>query len=77
MNIDEVLEMLDEMLEMARTLSEPFPHARVDLYCIQKKIWFGEITFFPATGMQPFDPFEYDLLFGSWLDLSKVEKKHG
>jgi len=70
-------EMLDEMLEMARTLSEPFPHARVDLYCIHKKIWFGEITFFPATGMQPFDPFEYDLLFGSWLDLSKVEKKHG
>lgn len=66
-------EMLDEMLEMARKLSAPFPHARVDLYCVKGHIWFGEITFFPATGMQPFEPFEYDLLFGSWLDLSRAE----
>lgn len=66
---------LEEMLAMARKLSAPFPHARVDLYSVQGKIYFGEITFFPATGMQPFEPFEYDLLFGSWLDLSRVEKK--
>lgn len=70
-------EMLPEMLEMARKLSKPFPHARVDLYCVKGKLWFGEITFFPATGMQPFEPHEYDLLFGSWLDLSRVEKKNG
>lgn len=70
-------ELLEQMLEMARTLSRPFPHARVDLYCVKGHIWFGEITFFPATGMQPFEPFEYDLLFGSWLDLDRVEKKNG
>lgn len=67
---------LDEMLKIASDLSKPFPHARVDLYCIEDDIYFGEITFFPATGMQPFEPFEYDLLFGSWLDLNKVEKKN-
>lgn len=69
--------MLEEMLDMARALAKPFPHVRVDLYCVKGKLWFGELTFFPATGMQPFDPFEYDLLFGSWLDLNKVEKKNG
>lgn len=67
--------LLNDMLEMAKTLSEPFPHVRVDLYCVKGKIWFGELTFFPATGMQPFDPFEYDLLFGSWLHLDKVGAK--
>ena len=70
-------ETLPQMLDMARDLSAPFPHARVDLYSIKGKIWFGEITFFPATGMQPFEPHEYDLLFGSWLDLERVKKQNG
>lgn len=67
-------EHLGDMLDMAAKLSAPFPHARIDLYYVNGKIYFGEITFFPATGMQPFDPFEYDLLFGSWLDLEKVKR---
>ncbi len=67
-------EHLGNMLDMAAKLSAPFPHARIDLYYVNGKIYFGEITFFPATGMQPFDPFEYDLLFGSWLDLEKVKR---
>lgn len=65
-------ENLTEMLAMAQKLSQPFAHVRIDLYSVQKQIRFGEMTFFPATGMQPFDPFSYDMLFGSWLDLEKV-----
>ena len=64
--------LLQEMLAMARVLSAPFPAVRVDLYCEKNQIWFGEMTFFPAKGMHAFEPFEYDLLFGSWLDMDRV-----
>lgn len=36
---------LNEMIEIAEKLSSPFPHARIDLYNIKGKIFFGEITF--------------------------------
>jgi len=37
---------LDEMIEIANRLAEPFPHVRVDLYLVNdKKIYFGEMTF--------------------------------
>lgn len=68
-NAPEKPETLDRMLSMAAALSAPFPHARVDLYSEKGKIWFGEITFFPATGMSPFSPKKYDELFGEWLKL--------
>ncbi|MFR5683118.1 MAG: ATP-grasp fold amidoligase family protein [Clostridia bacterium] len=38
---------LDEMLSIARKLSEDFIFARIDLYNIDGKIYFGEITLTP------------------------------
>lgn len=38
----------EEMLEMARRLSAPFPFVRVDLYDIGGKPVFGELTFVPG-----------------------------
>ncbi len=54
---------LSEMLECAEILSRDFPFARVDFYCIDGKIYFGEITFFPWSGYMRFTPdsFDYDL----------------
>ena len=40
----------DEMLRIARKLSEDFPHVRVDLYNINGKIYFGELTFYDGSG---------------------------
>jgi len=59
----------EQMLEIARTLSNGFPHVRVDLYDINGKIYFGEMTFFHFSGWKKFNPSYYDRLFGDWLEL--------
>lgn len=55
---------LPEMLEIAETLSEDFPFARIDLYYVENKIYFGEITFFPWSGYMEFEPDEFDFVLG-------------
>jgi len=62
-------EGLEEMLELARKLSKPFPFVRVDLYYAQGLVYFGELTFVPASGMKRFIPLEYDAIFGEGIDL--------
>lgn len=46
-------ELLDEMLTIAKKLSEDFKFVRVDLYVSQGKVLFGELTFTPACGIFP------------------------
>ncbi len=41
---------LNEMIKIAEDLSEGFPYVRVDLYEINDKIYFGELTLTPAAG---------------------------
>ena len=54
----------EKMVEIAETLSKRFPHVRVDLYNIDGKIIFGELTFFTNSGLIPFDPDEFDYKMG-------------
>ncbi len=42
---------LKRMLEVSRILSADFPFVRVDLYELNDKIYFGELTFSPASGI--------------------------
>lgn len=62
-------EKLNEMLALASKLSENIPFLRVDLYCVDSKVYFSELTFFPASGFAPFEPEEWDKTFGDWLKL--------
>lgn len=55
----------DEMLEIARKLSADFPHVRVDLYNIEGKIYFGELTFYDGSGYFHYEPDDFDLKVGS------------
>ena len=57
-------ENFNDMLEIAKKLSEVFPHVRVDLYNIHGKIIFGEMTFFDASGYQKFSPDNFDYILG-------------
>lgn len=43
--------VLQEMLEAAAVLSEPFPLARVDFYAVGNQLYFGEITLTPSEGV--------------------------
>lgn len=62
-------EKLDEMIHLSRILSSPFPHARIDFYYVNKKIIFGEITFFHQSGMGKIRPLTFEKQMGDWLRL--------
>ena len=62
----------EEMKELAKVLSEGFPHVRVDLYEINGKVYFGELTFYHFGGVEPFVPDEWDEMFGNWLKLPDI-----
>lgn len=66
---------LEEMIEIAKKLSDKVPFLRVDLYEIDGKVYFGELTFTPCAGMMPFDPPEADLEIGKMLDISYLMNK--
>lgn len=60
---------LNEMIQIAQTLSKDFPFVRVDLYNINGKIYFGELTFYPWTGYVKFKPDEFDYILGKEFKL--------
>lgn len=60
-----------KMLEIARELSKGIPHVRIDLYNINGKVYFGEMTFFHWSGFVPFKPEDWDEKIGSLLRLPK------
>lgn len=62
-------DQLEDMLDMARTLSNGTTFSRIDLYVIRSRIYFGEITFFPASGFEPFEPEDADTALGGMLNL--------
>ncbi len=59
----------EKMVEIAETLSEGFSHVRVDLYNIEGKIYFGEMTFTTNSGYCLFSPKEFDTILGDQWDL--------
>jgi len=65
---------MDEMFEIAKKLSvaSGAPFLRVDLYNVNGKIYFGELTFYPDCGMDRNRLPETDEYFGSLVDLTKV-----
>lgn len=63
-------ENFEEMKNVARRLAKEFPHVRVDLYSVNGKIYFGELTFYNASGYNYVDPDEFDITMGQQFDLS-------
>lgn len=59
----------NRMLELSKKLSKNIPFIRCDFYEIDGQVYFGELTFFPASGFDVFEPAEWDYKLGSWLEL--------
>ena len=62
-------ESFQQMKDLAEKLSQKIPHVRVDFYCTNGKIYFGELTFFHWGGFKRFEPEEWDFKFGEWFKL--------
>ena len=60
---------LDRMIEFSEKLSRDIATCRIDWYVSNQKLYFGEITFFDASGFEPFDKKEDNTLLGSWISL--------
>lgn len=58
-----------EMKDIATKLSQGIPHVRVDLYCINGRPYFGELTFFDASGFGHFSPSYWNLKLGNLIQL--------
>lgn len=64
------------MVSLAQSLSKDIPFVRVDFYEINGRVYFGELTLFPGSGMEDFRPVEWDYKLGEWIDLSQVQNKN-
>lgn len=68
--------MFEDMKKIASKLSAGIPSVRVDLYEINGKIYFGELTFTHWGGFMPFEPPEYDYILGEFIKLPFNEKNN-
>ncbi len=59
----------DEMIDIARKLSEDFKFVRVDLYELDGKVYFGELTFSPGNCVLPYFTHKFDLEMGRKLQI--------
>lgn len=59
----------DEMKRIADILCKGFIHVRVDLYNIDGKIYFGEMTFTNGSGFEQLHPAEYETIVGNYIKL--------
>ncbi len=64
---------LNKMIEIAEDLADDFPFVRVDFYEVEEKIIFGEMTFYPKSGLPDFTPQEYDKILGDLLILPQFQ----
>lgn len=62
---------LGKMIELAENLAKDKIFVRVDFYDVNNKIYFGEITFFPASGMGKFTDEKWDFKLGEMIELPK------
>ena len=66
-------EQLDLMLELSERLAGDISFVRVDFYEINLRVYFGEMTFFPASGFEGFEPEGVDEMLGDKLVLTMDE----
>ena len=67
----------EHMKEIAAKLSKGYPFVRVDLYNVEGTTFFGELTFYPASGYGHFTPDEWDERLGVLFHISDSQLQRG
>ena len=60
------------MIAIAEALSQGIDFLRVDLYNVNRSIFFGETTFYPNSGFGKFTPEKWDMKIGQLLHLPNI-----
>lgn len=64
-----------DMRAAATRLSENIPFVRVDFYEVNGRMYFGEMTFYPASGFGLFCPNEWNRKLGEMIDIKKLSEQ--
>ena len=67
---------LKKMISIANSLSKDIPFLRVDLYEINNRIYFSELTFYPTGGYMPIEPQEWDYKLGELIELPEIKNNN-
>ncbi len=65
----------EEMVHVVNVLCKGFRHVRVDLYNVDGKVYFGEMTFTNGSGFEGINPEEYDQKLGELISLEGLKNK--
>lgn len=70
-DLDKVIDRdaFERMKSIARALSKDLAFVSVDLYYVNKQIYFGELTFYSGSGFLSYDPADFDITLGNMLKL--------
>ena len=68
---------LNDMICICRKLSKNMKFSRIDLYVINDKEYFGEITLYPAAGFGEFTPNEWNERLGHLIKLDGTDMGGG
>lgn len=59
-----------KMIDFAKSFSKNVKFVRIDFYCVDEKLYFGEFTFHPGSGFIDFHPKEFDKKMGDLLKIN-------
>lgn len=65
----------EDLVRLAELLASEFAFVRVDLYNIDRRIYFSELTFYPGGGLTPLIPKAFDDEMGRYFDIANECEK--
>lgn len=66
--------VLEKMLELSVKLASDIPYIRCDFYCVENKLYFGELTFYHGSGFETFTPKSFDRELGRLIKLPQLKQ---
>jgi hypothetical protein len=75
LNINFSQNLKEKITKASKALSRKFSYVRVDFYLVDEDIYFGELTFFPASSHLPLASREVDLYYGNKFLQTSIDQE--